>query len=805
MKIKIILFWSFIAQILNAQTTLYSWGNNQNGQLGIGFSGNLRNPKNIGIGSNWKFLLPVNEGFFGIKNDGTLWSWGRQFTGELGLGDLSPDFPTQIGSDNQWVSVLSGNSYGQASLLGLKKDGTIWSWGNNVFGQLGHGNKIKLSSPNQIGNENNWAKIYSGGNFSFGIKTDGTLWSWGAGPIGQGVSTNLTIPTKIGVDNNWSELFIVKNSVFGIKTDGTLWSWGDNDIGQLGLGNLLVQKNPKQVGNEKNWKIIKGTGSSTFGIKTDGTLWSWGYNSGGQLGHGNKVNLTYPKQVGNDNNWKEIFTYSYSSIVLGIKQDGTLWNWGETYLVPTQIGSDNDWSKIFVFSNSFFGIKSDRTLWSWGDNNSGQLGLGNTQNYNVPQKIGQDTNWLFLCRSSNQSGIYALKQNGSVWFWCSNSELMPQIITNKTNWAKIVSGQNFSFAVSEKGTLWSWGLNDSGQLGLGDRQERILPNQIGVDSNWVSISTGGKHVLALKKDGSLWTWGGNHSRQLGIGYNRDTIISTPIQIGNDTGWKIVSCGNKTSFAIKSDGTLWGWGYGNAFVDSKFHYSTPIQIGNENDWKQVSAGLDFILFSAIKTNNSIWFATDNFTIPVQIGNDTSWQITTTGESSILALKTDGTLWSCKIDSSKIFSQIGKDKWTTIEASRTFGTGINQKKIPCKISLNGNIEILDSNEDWSAISSRSEFSSISYTYSDKHTLGIRKIMQPTSKIESLINLNGLYPIPSNNYIRFLTRPNQSVFYEIYDLQGKLILMGKTSETIDISNLSEGVFILKSNLGNYKFIKE
>ena len=809
MKIKtiILVILSFVTQKLIAQnqSSIYSWGDNSYGQLGLGFTGNIKKyPEELEIGLNWKSLLPLSFGCLGIKTDGTLWAWGNQEMGELGLGDLNPDNPTQIGTDNKWIAVYRGG-YGGSSILGIKSNGTIWSWGRNYAGELGHGNNIKVNTPKQIGVDNNWANIYTIGASSFGIKSDGTLWAWGDnyyGQLGHGNNIFLNTPKQIGTDNQWFEIFGEGNSIFGIKTDGTLWAWGLNESGQLGLGNIIDQKTPKQIGIDKNWVNIQSLGYGAFcGIKKDGTISYWGtfYYNGG-----NSIIIKSPEQIGNDNNWKKITKGG-----LGIKLDGTLWS------IPseTQIGADKDWSNIFYFNGSYFGIKSDGTLWAWGYNNYGQLGLGDTQDYTTPQKVGNKHDWKNLYAFDNCKSLLAIKLDGSVWNWGTDIVLMPRQVKNNSNWAKISAGRQYSLAIKENGTLWSWGLNDSGQLGLGDQQERNKPTQIGVDSNWISVSAGGKHVLALKQNGTLWTWGGNHLGQLGIGYKRDTIISNPIEIGSDTGWKMVSCGNKTSFAIKKDGTLWGWGYGNGFWGSSFYHRNPLQIGTDTDWKEVSAGLDWILFSAIKNDNSAWMSTfiwnqadwrkNHFTKPIQIGTDSDWLTTTAGESRIFALKKDGTLWNCTNDSLTSFNQIGSDKWNNIEANRTFCNGLKHNNSPCKISLNGNIEVLDSNMDWTAISSRSEFSSVSL--SDKHSLGIRKIIKPTSGVESFKTSNTIYPVPTSGFISFLNKPIKDLSYEIYDLNGKRILLGKTQESIDVSTLSKGIYILKTIHGNFKFIKE
>ena len=143
-------------------------------------------------------------------------------------------------------------------------------------------------------------------------------------------------------------------------------------------------------------------------------------------------------------------------------------------------------------------------------------------------------------------------------------------------------------------TLWVWGSNSSTQLGDNTSTQRNTPVTTFVGgTNWMQISAGFRHRAAIKTDGTLWTWGYNTSGQLGIN-NVTTQILTPVTtFAGGTNWKQVFCGENSSAAIKTDGTIWTWGIGfnvGLGVNDATNRSTPVTtFAGGNNWKQVSIG------------------------------------------------------------------------------------------------------------------------------------------------------------------------------------------------------------------------
>lgn len=738
--------------------TLWTWGYNKCGGLGIGSfiaidGGRQSSPvQTVAGGTNWRFNSALNNDFkdftaslFGesrhaIKSDGTLWTWGSNNNYELGLGDFnSRCSPTQVGTATNWQKVASGQDH----VLAIKSDGTLWAWGNQGGGQLGNGNSAEfpsISTPIQIGANTNWCTISAGNGVSAGIKTDGTLWVWGSqgnytlGIVGKN-SVCSPVQTSVG-GTTWCTVRIGACASHAIKTDGTLWSWGQSNSFQTGQGSTARVDAPTQVGTGNTWCQVHNNGfRSSAGIKTDGTLWAWGYTAplfGGVIG---LACACTPVQVGVNTNWRQAVLYgNYESVgAIMVKTDGTLWGSGLasfcggsspslSYLSsPIQIGSSTTWRMV----SQCMGAKCDGTMWTWGANYTGQLGIGATgivlcnrsspvqtavggtnwkqassgacsfvaikcdgtlwgAGYGVnigcspgvfstPVQIGVCTDWNIVC-AVPQGGAIALKTDGTLWGWSTNNNcnftpFLPRHISgvcspvqlagfgNRT-WCHIGTSYNFlPSAVDSNNNLVVWGLNCYGSGGFGISHQTIFQRCTEQDIEDVFVRR------EFFDQGNLWSTnicGGLHGDNTTV--SKSSIVQT---IAGGSNWKQVCFNalggfNPTVAAIKSDGTLWVWGDNSCRqlgIDSfTTCRSSPVQtITGGNNWKQVAVGGSHVI--AIKDDGSMWgwgangcgqigngTTTSYVNTPVQIGISRDWWQVDSRPASNHAIKTDGTLWT-----------------------------------------------------------------------------------------------------------------------------------------------------------------
>jgi hypothetical protein len=342
------------------------------------------------------------------------WAWGANTNGALGDGTTtSRSSPvTSSGGGITWMKVGQGSAGG----LGIKTDGTLWSWGLNNYGQVGDNSTTSRLSPvTTAGGGTNWSMIGGAGLLKVALKTDGSLWNWGwnyNGELGQstsGVGTHKSSPVTPFGGGGWSKCAGGYRHTGGIKNDGTLWLWGDNANGKLGNGvNTTDRSSPEQiVGGGTTWVNLSLAKEYSAATKTDGTLWLWGDNANGKLGNGvNTTDRSSPETTaGGGTTWDKISCGEEH--VLAIKTDGTLWAWGNdgsgrlgqgtvnTRSSPvTTAGGGTNWDICSAGTDHSAATKTDGTLWTWGDAGTGELGTGNTTDRSSPGTTVSDvTTW----------------------------------------------------------------------------------------------------------------------------------------------------------------------------------------------------------------------------------------------------------------------------------------------------------------------------------------------------------------------------------------------------------------------------
>ena len=583
--------------VIRSDSSLWAWGANLRGQLGDGTSADRTTP--VKIGTDFKAVSSGSSHTLALKTDGSLWAWGANFYGEIGDGSAASRLnPVRIGDG--YASIAAGNG----ASFAIKVDGTLWAWGNNKHGCVGDGTRISRSVPTKIGV--NYASVGTSLNFrcvAVATQTDGSLWIWGEEEddpgnsssyidlLGNGTRADVLIPTRIS--SGVFTQFVVNNfEIFGLKSDSSVWSLRSTSSvvprqiasGYLGIGNRgtgilttgdLVeyrssQSSTPQLGS--GTPVILGAGYKavaagflhSLALKDDGSVWTWGNNQNGQLGVDEPLIRSTPTYVGGGyQSTSTGMNLLNGTDVYAVKVDGSLWRWGAAggNGAPEQIGTG--YASVATSGSHVLALKTDGSIWTWGFNLFGQLGDGTTTDRTLsnPYFVG--------------GGYRAIAVTSSA-----------------------------SIAVRTDGTVWSWGVNNSGELGrvssdiCGEFACSKAPGQVAALAGVKELSAAQSHVLALTLDGVLWSWGSNESGQLGNGSL--TKSSEPIMVGS--GFSQVSAGspivNKgASYAVKSDNTLWRWGASRWEASA----SSPVQIGT--GFSSVAVGGTHLL--ALKPDGTVW--------------------------------------------------------------------------------------------------------------------------------------------------------------------------------------------------------
>jgi len=271
-----------------------------------------------------------------VRTDGTLWGWGTNFWGALGVGtNLAAHLPVQVGTNRNWQAVSAGPRHAAT----LQSDGTLWTWGYNINGELGHGRTgAGTNRPGLVSVDTNWCSVSAGGFHTVALRTDGTLWVWGDnhwGQAGNGTTGSMTQPTQSGSETNWVSVVAGYGHTMLFRADGSLWGSGWNNKGQLGIGTAIDTNQLTQVGTNVNWRSVAAGQYHTVGLRDDGTLWVWGDNQSGQLGLFIS-GTNQPTQLGTDTNWVAVAAGADRTVAL--RNDGTLWGWGANYYGALGIG-----------------------------------------------------------------------------------------------------------------------------------------------------------------------------------------------------------------------------------------------------------------------------------------------------------------------------------------------------------------------------------------------------------------------------------------------------------------------------------
>lgn len=343
-----------------------AWGKNGSGQLGDLTTTDRNTPvapvnlpkiKAVAVGGG-QIVIGEQTVVVGhtvaLADDGTVWTWGDNIYGQLGNGtNTNNPTPAQVAELTKVVAVAAGKTH----TVVLKEDGTVWAWGKNDKGQLGDGTTTDSNKPVQVkglSSSNGFvAAIAAGDAHTVVLGSDGTVWSVGSNSNGQ-LGNTTAVESKVFVPTSGilTAIAVSAGDKFTVvlKRDGTVWAWGINDKGQLGNNSTTEKALPVQVKDLTSVAMISAGNQHAVALKQDGTVWSWGSNSKGQLGDGMTANSLVPVKA------KDL-----------------------SGVVSIEAGND--------YTISLKTEQTDYSFWAWGSNLYGQLGDGKNEDSHVPKQI----------------------------------------------------------------------------------------------------------------------------------------------------------------------------------------------------------------------------------------------------------------------------------------------------------------------------------------------------------------------------------------------------------------------------------
>ncbi|MFP2897752.1 MopE-related protein, partial [Corallococcus sp. 4LFB] len=325
--------------------------------------------------------------------------------------------------------------------LFLRKDGSVWAWGQNVAGQLGTGStsSTPLSQPSQVNGLPSIKAVAAGVAHSLALDVDGNVWAWGQNASGQaGLGTTggtVLVPTKVAALTGIKAIAANGNFSLALGADGRLWAWGQNASGQVGTGNTSAAvATPGVVQGLPTVRAMAAGVNHALALTTDGKVWGWGLNTSAQVGTGATSSaVRAPVQVAGLPIAKAVAAGAGHSLVVD-EQFGNVWAWGQNTFGQVGTGSTSTTPVVTprpvdgVFAvtvlvaghNSSLAIIGNGLAVAWGHNASGQLGNGGTTNSASPVGVTGISDATVLAAGAQHT--LALRPGCPVWTWGNNGQ-----------------------------------------------------------------------------------------------------------------------------------------------------------------------------------------------------------------------------------------------------------------------------------------------------------------------------------------------------------------------------------------------
>ncbi len=483
--------------------TVWCWGGNASGQLGNNLTTPRAEPTQV-PGLAGATQLSAGEAHTCARlTDGAVWCWGENSAGALGNGTTAKSLvPVKASTATAAAQLSAGGGHACALLA----DGAAWCWGKNQYGELGDGRSTDKTRPTQVPGVAGVVDVATGPRHACAALADGTAWCWGrndSGQLGNDSLVGVRAPVQVGGLANVVQVVTTDSASCARRGDGSVWCWGSNARGELGNGveSFDPATTPVRVEGISGAAQLAAGRSYICARRSDGSIWCWGYSYDGPFPSASS--LLVPTQIAGAQDIAQLAVHGTHAC--GVRPDGQGWCWGNNFsiqlgtgapgggvgaLPPAPVVGVDQLAEIATGGEHTCARRSaDKRVWCWGSRFQGQIGDGDTSFGSRP----------------------------------------PTLVAGLEGVERIVASANYTCALVAGGALRCWGRDEGGQFGVGTvASVESRPVAAVGEGGFTKLAASPDSLCAVHGDGSLWCWGANVEGKLGLGPSADS--PTPLRV-----------------------------------------------------------------------------------------------------------------------------------------------------------------------------------------------------------------------------------------------------------------------------------